>query len=292
LGITVIGEIWLPTLICALFYWCVDMKKGVYLFSSLCCGAIFSQIVKTIACVYRPWILCKDICPENLAMVHAKNYSFPSGHSTVASTVLGGIVYIYRKKLILLFVLLTFIFLVGFSRLWLGVHTPQDVVSGLVCGFLFVLILNPFVEWAEKDKNRYLFSAGIVSLFAVLALIFICYFNSYRMDYVNGELLVDPYGAKHVCVVYFSYFLGLLDGAMLCRRFFPFETRNVTKKVCVLRGILGTILLLLLVRGVLQAIFNGNADFKFEAFISFVIGLSLTFGYPLLFPLIDKLCKR
>ena len=268
------------------------MRKGVYLFSVLGCSAIFSQVLKTIACVYRPWILCKDVSPVDLAMTHAKNYSFPSGHSTISAAVLGGLAYLYRKKVVLVVMLILGVLLVGFSRLWLGVHTPQDVLSGFVCGFTFVLLMPKLIEWAEKDKNRYLYLSGVISLFTLFALIFVVYLNHYRMDYVDGKLLVDPCGAKHVCIVYFSYFLGLLDGAMLSRRFFPFETENITKKVRVVRGIVGAIILMLLVRGVLQAIFNGSQDFKLELVLSFIIGISLTAGYPMLFPLIDKLCKR
>ena len=33
LSITIFGEFWLPTLICAIVYWCIDFKAGIYLFS-------------------------------------------------------------------------------------------------------------------------------------------------------------------------------------------------------------------------------------------------------------------
>ena len=30
LSITIFGEFWLPTLICAITYWCIDFKSGIY----------------------------------------------------------------------------------------------------------------------------------------------------------------------------------------------------------------------------------------------------------------------
>ena len=192
LSITVLGEIWLPTLICAIVYWCIDFRAGLYLFSLDSFSGIITHFAKMAACVYRPWVLSDKICPVSEAVEFAKGYSFPSGHSAKASSVLGGVAYLQRHNLIRCILLILLILLVGFSRLWLGVHTPQDVVFGFLTGFALVFVMNFVINWAEKNQNRYLYLLGIINIFSVFALVYFCYFASFRMDYVNGELLVNP----------------------------------------------------------------------------------------------------
>ena len=43
LSITIFGEHWLPTLICAIAYWCIDIKAGLYLFSLEGVNIIFTH---------------------------------------------------------------------------------------------------------------------------------------------------------------------------------------------------------------------------------------------------------
>ena len=42
LSVTIFGEFWLPTLICAIVYWCIDFKAGLYLFSLAGYSKIFT----------------------------------------------------------------------------------------------------------------------------------------------------------------------------------------------------------------------------------------------------------
>ena len=202
LSITIVGEFWLPTLICAIVYWCIDFKAGVYLFSLEGFNKLFTYLFKMLACVYRPWILDSRIHPSQLAIPYATGYSFPSGHSAMSSAVLGGCAYLLKHK-IWSIILICLVLLVGFSRLWLGVHTPQDVVIGLLTGFSLVFILYPLIDWAEKDRNRYVLLTVIVDILTVIALIYIYFYNTYRMDYVAGKLLVNPQALKDDALITF-----------------------------------------------------------------------------------------
>lgn len=291
LSITIFGELWLPSLICAIVYWCVDLRAGLYLFSLSGCNVIITHFAKMLACVYRPWILSDKMCPVKEAVAFAKGYSFPSGHSAAASSVLGGVAFLQRHKIINCLLLVLLILLVGFSRLWLGVHTPQDVVFGILTGLTLVLVMHFVINWAEKDRNRYLYLLGIIDAFALFALIYVCYFNTYRMDYVNGELLVNPLNQIYAMVVCVGYALGIVNGAFICRRFMPFNPKEGSKKVRIVRGLAGGVLLMLLLRGILQPIFFSVMDFKLAFIYSIIIGLIITLVYPIIFTYAEKKLK-
>lgn len=93
---------------------------------------VATEFIKDIICRVRP---CGDSYP---------GYSFPSGHSVCAMCFFGILIYLairhtsgfWRYFLISFFGLL--IILAGLSRLWLGVHFPIDVISGMLLGFILV----------------------------------------------------------------------------------------------------------------------------------------------------------
>ena len=289
LSITIFGEFWLPTLICAITYWCIDFRAGVYLFTLEGFNVLLTHFFKMLACVYRPWILNSSLHPSELAVPYAKGYSFPSGHSAMTSSVVGGIAYLVRNRKLLCILLICLILLVGFSRLWLGVHTPQDVVCGLLTGLVLIFAVNSLINWAEKDKNRYLYIAGIVNILAILALIYVDFFNTYRIDHVSGELLVNPQKSIYVTFVVYGFALGLLNGIFLTGRFFPFNPKDGSLKNKIFRGIFGVIMLILLLKYTLEYVFINIITLKFAVLIMFSIGLFVTLIYPIIF---SKFIKR
>lgn len=284
LSITIFGEFWLPTLICAIVYWCIDFRSGIYLFTLEGFNILLTHFFKMIACVYRPWVLNKSLHPSELAIPYAKGYSFPSGHSAMTSSVVGGVAYLIRKYKIICILLIGLILLVGFSRLWLGVHTPQDVICGLLTGLILIFAGNLLINWAEKDKNRYLYLAGIVNILSVLALIYVKFFNTYRIDYVSsGQLLVDPQKLMYVTYVVYGYALGLINGCFLCRRFFPFDPKEISVKKRIIIGIIGSVILILLLKYILLYIIMNIIALKLAIPVMFILGLFITLIYPAIF---------
>ena len=288
LSITIFGEFWLPTLICAVTYWCIDFRAGIYLFSLAGFNSIIAHFLKMIACVYRPWVLSDKIHPSELAIPFAKGYSFPSGHSAMSSAVLGGVAYLVRRKKIACVLLICLVLLIGFSRLWLGVHTPQDVVCGLLLGFTLVFVVKKIIDWAEENPNRYLYLALAVNVLVILAVIYIRYFNTYRMDYVNGELLVNPEKTIYVTTVIYSYLLGLLNGCFLCRRFFPFNPKDASVKNRIIRGFVGGTVMVLMLKYITEYAIMHEWSLKFAIPCMLFVGLFVTLIYPLIFQRFTK----
>lgn len=287
LSVTIFGEFWLPTVICAIVYWCIDFKAGLYLFSLESFNKLFAYLFKMLACVYRPWILDSRIHPTPLAIHNAGSYSFPSGHSAMSSSVLGGCAFLLRHK-IWSTILVCLVLLVGFSRLWLGVHTPQDVICGLSIGFCLVFIIYPLINWAEKNPDRYIWLLLVIDILAILILVYLHFFNTYRMDYIEGKLLVDPLRIKYKTLIYYAESLGIINGCFLCARFFPFNPKDATLKNRIARGIVGSIGIVILLNFVFEYI-KSSVKIYYAVPLSFLIGITITLIYPIIFTKLKKL---
>ncbi len=176
-------------------YWCVSKRKGLYtLVSFFLCVAV-NSVLKLTVCAYRPWIRDPRIIPAGDAIATAGGYSFPSGHTTSATPLYGGLAVGFwdKKSTKWLSVLCVVALLItGFSRNYLGVHTPQDVIVGLGLGVLTLWAVArafTYLQAHPEKENKFLL-IGFVA--GVLAFIYI-HIKPYPLDYVDGKLLVDPH---------------------------------------------------------------------------------------------------
>ena len=104
-------------------------KCGLTVLIALLFSLIVGNILlKNIVARPRPCWIDETI---NMLIAVPKDYSFPSGH-TFASFAAAVSVFLYYKKAGTAAIILAF--LIGFSRLYLFVHFPTDVLSGAVLG--------------------------------------------------------------------------------------------------------------------------------------------------------------
>lgn len=94
--------------------------------------------------------------PQTNQLLHYGGYSFPSGHSAIATLVFGSIILLVQRlpipryvKWLLIAILLFAILLVGISRIYIGVHYPSDVLAGFCLGFI-VITIGQFVFKIKK----------------------------------------------------------------------------------------------------------------------------------------------
>lgn len=101
------------------------------LLALLICFIINNQILKNVLARPRPFDQMEQI---QVLIAKPTDYSFPSGH-TASSFAAAGTFYYYgnRKWGVAALVLAG---LIGFSRLYLGVHYPSDVIAGVIVGSL------------------------------------------------------------------------------------------------------------------------------------------------------------
>ncbi|MBQ9886754.1 MAG: phosphatase PAP2 family protein [Lachnospiraceae bacterium] len=173
-------------------YWAIDKKKGLYIYVSYCLCCAINAIVKLTACIYRPWIRDPRVVPAGDAIHTATGYSFPSGHTTKGGIVYGGLaVTTWKKSRIFAIICIIAMLLTGFSRNYLGVHTPQDVIVALTEAALALFLAAKLFAYLGKHpekENIFLIASFIIGWLGILYITF----KPYPMDYVDGKLLVDP----------------------------------------------------------------------------------------------------
>lgn len=167
--ITRLGEETILLVIGMIIMWCVDKKWGFrFLFAGLF-GTALNQLLKAIFLIPRPWVLDPEFEIVESAREAATGYSFPSGHTQSAGTVFGMIaMWLKKRKVTIACVII--VLLVGFSRMYLGVHTPYDVGVSLVTSLLTVIGVTALCERAQTGKQKAALSIGMIGFALVLVL--------------------------------------------------------------------------------------------------------------------------
>lgn len=99
--------------------------------------------------------------PTEVAFYPEHNFSFPSGHATTSMALWGILAYFgYRlleerwQRRVVLAAAGVLILMVGFSRIYLGVHFLSDVLAGFLLGAMWVLLGISLMEVMAYLRNR------------------------------------------------------------------------------------------------------------------------------------------
>lgn len=119
-----------------LIYWVVSKRLGLMLTAVFLLSHFVNTAMKNFFAIPRPTAL------QGIRILYAESapgYAFPSGHTQGTAVFWGYGPRLFRHRL-LGWVGLVITGLVALSRLYLGVHWPQDIVGGLVVAALIVML--------------------------------------------------------------------------------------------------------------------------------------------------------
>lgn len=127
-------------------------KAGLLVLIGLLLGVIIGNgILKNLVMRSRPCWINTDF---NLLIANPKDYSFPSGHA-LSSTIAATVITLYRKKWGI--IVIPIAALMAFSRLYLYVHFPTDILGGIVMGIIIGCVTyfcgNKIIDSVSKKKN-------------------------------------------------------------------------------------------------------------------------------------------
>lgn len=177
--------------------------------------------------------------------------------------------------------------LTAFARNWLGAHTPQDVLVGMMIALVVLLLSKYLLDWADGGKNRdwLLATIGIILSAAMLMYTSV---KPYPMDVLpDGTLLVDPWDMVTDCYKAAGAMMGFCLGWVLERHFVGFDAKGAGK-ARMIRGVVGVALLLAVRKG-MKAAGNLLLDAHWLGFAEmFGLMLFAIVLYPALFQWVER----
>lgn len=132
-----------------------DWKAGIKLFYILVLSSFTNHLLKVLFAFPRPL----DLDPS-VAVIHLGSYGLPSG-AAQTTILLSGLLINYWKSAWKWPIAICYIILISFSRLYLGVHFPTDILGGWIVGFLlwalFTYSIGPIENRLKTYKPQTLF---------------------------------------------------------------------------------------------------------------------------------------
>ena len=143
----------------------IAVRKGkegflIILFTLLAVGLadfVASGIFKSLIQRERPCFALEHV---RLLVYQMRSYSFASSHAANSSAV-AGVTWIFFHRGVLVEKLFTVVMIlyasaIAFSRVYVGVHYPGDVLGGMVIGLCSASLVYLFVSWLWKNKIQLL----------------------------------------------------------------------------------------------------------------------------------------
>ncbi len=306
--VTGYGEMVCLLPIFALIYWCINKRTGEFMFLSLGFARLVNGFIKITACVYRPWIRDLRVTPINNGMKTATGYSFPSGHTANAVATFGSFAVTQDKKEKYLKILLWGLaILVGFSRNYIGVHTPQDVIISFIVSVLSIFGTVKLFDIMEKNKKADVWIALSGLLISVFITIFAVY-KTYPVNFKNSDnsitqtiyvttseinketqkkAIVNPKDMVLDLYKNIGYIVGIFLGWIIERKYINFSTEGTVNQK-ILRFLVCFVLMQIMLNIFCPMIKKALAPELYEPIIAFL----KTFYIICIAPVIIKIMQR
>jgi len=260
-AITLLGDEQFYLLLFPVIVWCIDYSFGAVLAVFFMLSNSINIFLKELFQHPRPFEL-----NPGLKLCEAEGFGLPSGHAQLSVTAWGAIA-IRVHKVWFTIIAILIILLIGFSRIYLGVHFPTDVFAGWIIGLIllavYIMARFPLEKWLS-GLNLWL--QLLVSMGVPLLLLLLNQTN----DAITSA----------------GTLFGIAGGLVFARRYVSFSVRGPWWHR-LLRFLVGFIIVLALYLG-LKAIFPPDGT-VFGAIFRFIryalIGVWIVLGAPWLFRL-------
>lgn len=283
LGITRLGEETAFLVAALIVFWCVDKRKGYYVMAVGFAGTMANQFLKLLCRVPRPWVLDPNFTILEQAREAADGYSFPSGHSQSAVGTFGAIAATSKNKWVK-GVCIALCVLIPLSRMYLGVHTPADVLVGAGMALALVWLLRRWIM--EGDRGMLVLIPLLTAMAVGLLLYTTCW--PFPAD-VDQENLAS--GVKNAYTL-LGCMLGIAVVYPVEKKYVRFST-EARWWAQILKVILGLAVVLLVKEGLrapLDGIFGGHMAARMIRY--FLVVLAAGILWPMSFGWFSRMGRK
>jgi membrane-associated phospholipid phosphatase len=256
--ITALGTEYFYLGVIMVLFWCIDEKKGMYLGVTILISAWINACFKVLLKQPRPYQI-----DSSVGRAFEPSYGAPSGHAQMSFTFWVRVA-IWNRRTLIWCGAMVMILLIGFSRLYLGVHFLTDLAAGW---FLAGCILVITQLYAHRIRDA-LVKGGIRVQLILVALLTLIMNWLYPADKSLGAL-----------------FLGFSAGYALMLKYIRFSATSGTLLLRCLRLVIGMIGALVLYFGLKRIL--PDADSTYYDLCRFIryglLGLWASAGAPWVF---------
>ncbi len=288
--VTLFGEETIFMAIGMIIFWCVDKFKGYYLLCVGFLGTVLNQFLKIVCQVPRPWIKDPNFTIVESAREAASGYSFPSGHTQTSVGLYGGIARLTSNKTLRV-VMIILAALVALSRMYLGVHTPADVLVSVLIATVLIFVAYPLFKKAEKSP-KVMYSILFFFLATIIAYTCFVIFNSANLSGTTVEEAENYASALKNGFTLLGCGVGILVVYAVDLKWIKFETKAVwwAQVLKVVGGLALVLITKELLRSPLELLFNSHLIARsIRYFIIVLVGGTL---WPMTFRFFAKLGKK
>lgn len=268
-GVTYLAqEVFVVAVICWLF-WCSDKRLAYTLGFSYFTSGLLVQGLKITFRIPRPWVLDPNFQAVPSAIPGATGYSFPSGH-TQSITALFGTLGFHAQKRMHKYLSFFVIFLVMFSRMYLGCHTPKDVLVSF--GVSITCVAVCYVLFQKKET-----AAGHEAMISVCMALICIGLIVYAVVLCDRQIIALDYGRD--CAKAAGAGMAFALGYYIEKKYLRF-TPPQTAKGKILRLITGLLAAVVLQEG-LKPVLGISLPASFLRYFAVVCWILII--YPLIF---------
>ena len=263
-AVTFMGEEYFFLVLIPILFWSVDTAAGARVGFAFLISAYVNPILKDMFNQPRPYQINPEVSDHEVA-----GSGMPSGHAQSSIVVWGVLAAQVKRPWFWIFAMFI-AFLIGFSRIYLGVHFPHQVLAGWLAGAVLLVLFLLFDPRVEHFVSRLSLAPQLLVTLGIPLLMALLYPHD---DTVSSAAVMAGFGS----------------GVVLSRRYVPFSAAGIWWHR-VVRSILGLVILLALYFG-LSALFPGDEAGEFASytfrFIRYgTLGLWIGLGAPWLFTIL------